>query len=149
MRHFALSDMVNEPLSLAISHRGNRDRHGTRNTTPGTRGAPARALPAPFSRSRPVCPRHDTPCLPSRSSLPSFPPLLRSNSRSPLALARATGVSRRGRGGTFGSIPLPSCRPPPPPPPLSVPHPPTLLHTHAHSRESIIVQNRELSYYAI
>ncbi|KAL0123743.1 hypothetical protein PUN28_005919 [Cardiocondyla obscurior] len=44
--------------------------------------APARALPAPFSRSRPVCPRHDRP-LPSTRSLPSVPLLSRSSGPPP------------------------------------------------------------------
>lgn len=132
-------------------HLASRQSRQTRHTQYNARnrgGAPARALPAPFSRSRPVCPRHDTPCPPTQS-LPSFPPLLRSNGRSPLARARPGCRGGVEEAPLPRSSPLPSCTSSSSSFCTSSSYA-ALTHTRTReSRLSFRTGSRELSYYVI
>lgn len=115
--------------------RQSRQTHGTRDTTPGTAGSAhlrARCLHRFLGRG-PFVPVTTTPCPPARSLPPTLHPRGRTAApHSPVhtrARARATGASRRDRGGTFGSLSSPSLSHPPP----SVPRLPT-PHTRALER---------------
>lgn len=141
---------VNEPLSLAIPHRGNRDRHTAhaiqRQEPRGARTC-AHAACTVFSVAARLSPSRLPPALlPDPFLLPFTPAVERPLPTLPYTRARARARPVR-RGGIeeapLARSPLPRSR---------TLHPPYLVflrHTHAHSRESIIVQNRELSYHAI
>lgn len=118
-----------------------QSRHDTRNTTAGTgERTCARAACTVFSVAARLSPSRHPPAL--HPFLPSLA-LLRSNGRSPLARARPMyrgGVEEAPLAYLLTSRAL-----------LLFLYLILLRHsnTHAHSRESIIVQNRELSYYII